>query len=56
MNLSAPKQRTFLVAVVLAAIGLISFLVTIPVISDWDFWLVLIGFILLAAGTLFDNL
>ncbi len=56
MNISAPKQITFWIAVIVAVIGLISYLVTIPVLSGLAFWLVLLGFIILAAGNLFEGL
>lgn len=56
MNISPPKQITFWIAVIVAVIGLISFLVTIPVLSGLAFWLVLLGFIILAAGNLFEGL
>lgn len=56
MQLSAPKQITFWIAVVVAVIGLISFLVTIPVLSGFAFWIVVLGFIILAAGNLLEGL
>lgn len=56
MNISAPKQVTFWVAVIVAAIGLIAYLVTIPVLSGLAFWLVVLGFIILAAGNLMEGL
>jgi hypothetical protein len=56
MKLTAPKQITFWVAVAIVVIGVIAKLVTIPVISGYSGWLLLIGFIVLAAGNLVDNL
>ncbi len=56
MNLSAPKQTTFLVAVVLAALGFLGYLITIPVLTDLAFWFVLIGFVVLAVGNLVEGL
>jgi len=56
MKLSTPKQITFWTAVVVAAVGLIASLVTIPVLSGLALWLVVIGFIILAAGCLVDSL
>jgi heme/copper-type cytochrome/quinol oxidase subunit 1 len=56
MKLSAPKQITFWIAVVIAAVGLIAHLVTIPVLSGLAFWLVVIGFILLAVANLVEGL
>ena len=56
MNISAPKQTTFWIAVVVAVIGLLAGLVTIPVLSGIAFWLVVIGFLILAAGNLVEGL
>lgn len=56
MNLSAPKNLTFWIAVVVAVVGVIASLVTIPVLSGFAFWLVVIAFIILAAGNLIDGL
>ena len=56
MNLSEPKQITFWIAVVVAVIGLLAQLITIPVLSGLAFWLVVIGFIILAAGNLMKDL
>ncbi len=54
MRLNAPKQVTFWIAVVLVVLALLS-LVAIPAVADYAFWLVLIGFIVLALGTLLEN-
>lgn len=57
MKLRAPKVITFWIAVVLAVLGLLGFLVpTIPVISGLAFWLVAAGFVLLMLGNLLDGL
>lgn len=56
MQLSAPKQATFWVAVVIAVIGVIASLVTIPGLSGLAFWLVVIGFIILAAANMLEGL
>lgn len=56
MNLNAPKNTTFYVAVVLAVLGLLGTIVTIPVVTGMAFWLVVIGFIVLAAGNLVSGL
>jgi len=52
MNLSEPKQITFWIAVILAVLGILAQLVTIPVLSGFAFWLLAIGFIILALGNL----
>lgn len=56
MNISAPKQITFWIAVVVAVLGLLAGLVTIPFLSGIAFWLVVIGFLILAAGNLVEGL
>jgi hypothetical protein len=56
MQLSAPKQITFWIAVALAVVGVIATFVTIPVLSGFAFWLVVIGFVVLAAANLLPNL
>jgi hypothetical protein len=56
LHLSAPKQITFLIAVVLAALGVLASLVTIPVLSGLSFWLVVLGFVILAIGNLSEGM
>ena len=56
MNLSEPKQITFWIAVVVAVVALLAQLITIPVLSGLAFWLLLIAFIILAAGNLMEGL
>ena len=56
MQISAPKQITFWIAVVIAVVGLLAKLVTIPVLTGFAFWLVVIAFIILAAGNLLEGL
>ncbi len=56
LNLSAPKQITWWVALILAVLGVIGYFVSIPFLSAADFWLVLLGFVLLLLGTLLEGL
>ena len=56
MNLKAPKQITFWIAVVIAVVGVLAKLVTIPIVTGNSGWLILIAFLLLAAGNLFAGL
>jgi len=54
MKLSAPKNITFYIAAGLALIGFIGFFVAaMAVIAPW---LVLAGFVVLAAGNMLENL
>ena len=56
MQISAPKQITFWIAVVIAVVGVLAKLVSIPVLSGLALWLVVIAFIVLAAGNLVEGL
>ena len=50
MKLSAPTKSVFWIATVLAALGILGTLVTLPIISGIAFWLLAIGFVLLWLG------
>jgi hypothetical protein len=56
MGTNAPKQVTLWIAVVLAVLGLIGYLVAVPVLTAWAFWLVLVGFVLLLLGCVVKGL
>ena len=56
MQFSAPKQVTWWIAVVIGVLGILATLVTIPVLSGFAFWLVVIGFLLLAIATMVEGL
>ena len=53
MNLNAPKQVVFLIAVILAVLSLVSvYAVTIPVVTANAYWFMTGGFVLLALGNM----
>ncbi len=56
MKTNAPKQLTVLIAAILGGLALISYFVTIPFITVNAFWILLVGFILLLAGSLLKGL
>lgn len=56
MSLSAPKQVTFIIAVVLAVLGLLAALVPLGFLSGIALWIVLLGFLILALGCLLPDL
>lgn len=56
MKLSAPKQTTFTLAVLLGIVGVLAKIVPIAALSPYAFWLVVIGFVLLALGSLYRGL
>jgi hypothetical protein len=56
MKLKAPKQITFWIAVVIAVLGIIIKLVAIPVLAAYPGWLMVLAFVILAAGNLIKGL
>ena len=56
MTLSTPKVTTFWFAVALLIIGILASLVTIPALTPYALWIVVLAFVLLAAGVLVDGL
>jgi hypothetical protein len=56
MNLSAPKNTTFYVALVLGILGLLGFFVQLPFITAYAFWLVFLGFVVLVVAVLLPDL
>jgi hypothetical protein len=56
VKLSPPKVITWWIAVIVGAIGILSYLVTIPVLSGFAVWLIIIGFVLLALATAIEGL
>jgi hypothetical protein len=47
---------TFWVAVVVGLVGLVAALVPIPVVSPFAFWVVVLGFVILALANLLEGL
>ena len=56
MELTPPKQITFWIAVVLAVAGLLAFTGTLSAFPVDAFWLVFIGFVLLALANMMKDL
>jgi hypothetical protein len=56
MKLTPPKQITFWISLVLAALGLLGYIVDIPFVSDYKFWFVLVGYVLLFLGNFVSGL
>ncbi len=54
MKLSAPKNITFYIAVILAVIALIGFFVA--AMEPFAPWLMLIAFVVLALGNMFEGM
>lgn len=54
MKLNAPTQLIFIIAVVLAVIALVGYLMpTIAVIGVYPFWIMAVAFVVLTAGVMF---
>jgi hypothetical protein len=52
MRLSAPKQITFLISLIIAIIGVLAkWVITIPVVTEYATGVILVAFALLALGT-----
>lgn len=56
MSLNAPKQATFIISVLIAVVGVLAALVPLGFLTGISLWLVVIGFVLLAAGCVLPNL
>jgi hypothetical protein len=50
MKITPPTKNVFWVSVVLAALGLLGQYVNIPFVSDYNFYFVLVGYIVLFLG------
>jgi hypothetical protein len=57
MKLSAPKQITWIIALILGVVGILATLVTLPVITAAiGFWLVVVGWALLLIAAITHGL
>jgi len=56
MRLSPPRRVTFLLSVILVALGFLGVRMNVPVLSDLSPFFVLAGYLLLAFGNLFAGL
>jgi hypothetical protein len=56
MQLSAPKQITFWIAVVVAVVGLLGALLKVSVLDTWGIWVLALGFVILAIGNLMEGM
>ena len=51
MKLSAPKQGTYVIGVLLLILAIIGHFVSIPVVSSYGFWLAVASSVVLALGS-----
>ncbi|MGD9867704.1 MAG: hypothetical protein AB7U38_06880 [Hyphomicrobiales bacterium] len=56
LALSRPKDTTFLISAIIAGLTLLGQVVALPVFTHYGFGLLLIAWLILAAGVLMDNL
>jgi hypothetical protein len=50
MKLSMPKTNTFYASLVLVVLAIIGSFVTIPFVSEYAFWIAVIGYVVLMLG------
>ena len=50
MDLHKPSKAVFMIALALALLALIGFFLTVPVLTQYQFWFAMAGFLLLALG------
>ena len=55
-NLSAPKMSTLMASAAFVLLGILAALVSIPALSPYALWIVVLGFVILVAGTLIQGL
>ena len=56
MRLSPPKKVTFLLSVILVALGFLGVRMDLPVLSEFGWFSVLAGYLVLAFGCLFAGM
>lgn len=49
-NLHAPSKAVFLIALALVILALLGYFVSIPYVSQYQFWLAVLGYVVLALG------
>jgi hypothetical protein len=55
MNLSAPSQIVFWIAVIVAIVAIVGTFVAIPVVTPYAFWVAILAFVILAGGNLMKS-
>jgi hypothetical protein len=56
MRLNAPKFWVWVVAVIIGVIGVAANFITIPFVTFYSCWFILIGFVILALATLLKGM
>lgn len=55
-NFFAPKSTSWIIALILGLLGLLGTVVSIPFVSNFAFWFVFVGLVLMLAATYFEGL
>ena len=50
MKLTPPKKIVFIISLILVIISLVAHFINIPTVTQYQYWIMLIGYVLLAAG------
>jgi hypothetical protein len=50
MNLHAPSKALFLIALALVIAALLGYFISIPYVTQFQFWLAVLGYVVLALG------
>jgi hypothetical protein len=50
MNLNAPTQLVFIISLIIAVLALVGHFVNVPFVTQYQFWLAIIGYVVLATG------
>jgi hypothetical protein len=56
MKLSSPKQSSWWIAVILGVLGILGTFISIPFVSQYTFWFVAVGWLLLVLATYLKDL
>jgi len=56
MNLNAPTKKFWMISVIIAAVALLAYILLIPVIVTYSFWLMTVAFVLLAMSTVLKGM
>ncbi len=50
MKLTPPKKIVFIISLILVIISLVSKFITIPFVTEYQYWIMLVGYVLLGLG------
>ena len=50
MKLTPPKKIVFIISLILVIISLVAHFINIPIATQYQYWIMLVGYVLLGAG------